>query len=365
MQKRVPQLDGIRGIAILLVMLHNESKIYPSLHLQNIFESGWMGVDLFFVLSGFLITGILLDSKDKEHYFRNFYARRCLRIWPLYYSLIFFMFAILPAVHAASARPVFERSSPWWSYPIFLQNFFVPNPSGAAGPLGVTWSLAVEEQFYLLWPLAVYALSQKQLRRFAIAVICLSPALRLLLVFHHIDVYSNTFSRLDGLMAGVLIASIIRSTNFPPSRFVKPAWVVLLTALPLALVLDAVGDRWIVFSFSAIASACMLFLSLYSPQQWLQIVFRNRFLVYTGRISYGLYLLHKLPFDLVQPFQIHTHPLLMMLILYSACYALAALSWNLLEMPFLNLKKFFEPNSLKEGSAAANGLTRRVRAAGL
>src|SRR6516165_8942070 len=99
MKNRVPQLDGIRGIAILLVMLHNESRIYPSLYLQNIFESGWMGVDLFFVLSGFLITGILLDSKYSEHYFRNFYARRCLRIWPLYYSLIFFMFGVVPVLH--------------------------------------------------------------------------------------------------------------------------------------------------------------------------------------------------------------------------------------------------------------------------
>jgi peptidoglycan/LPS O-acetylase OafA/YrhL len=192
----------------------------------------------------------------------------------------------------------------------------------------------------------VYALSPKQLRRFAIAIICLSPAFRLLLVSHHVDVYSNTLSRLDGLMAGVLIAGTIRSTDFAPSRFVKPAWVVLLMALPFALILDAAGDRWMVFSFSAIASTCLLFLSLYSRRPWLQAVFRNRFLVYTGRISYGLYLLHKLPFDLVQAFQIHIHPLLMMLILYPACYGLAALSWNLLEMPFLNLKKFFESKSL-------------------
>src|SRR5437899_7703902 len=107
MQNRLPQLDGIRGMAILLVMLHNESGIYPSLHLQNVFANGWMGVDLFFVLSGFLITGILLDCRDSESYFRNFYARRCLRIWPLYYSLILLMFVILPAAHTAVARMVF------------------------------------------------------------------------------------------------------------------------------------------------------------------------------------------------------------------------------------------------------------------
>src|SRR5947209_7107832 len=118
MKGRLSQLDGIRGLAILLVMLHNESSMFPSLHLQNIFANGWMGVDLFFVLSGFLITGILLDAKDSQTYYRDFYARRCLRIWPLYYSLIFFMFFIVPALHTASARIIFEKSSPWWAYPL-------------------------------------------------------------------------------------------------------------------------------------------------------------------------------------------------------------------------------------------------------
>ena len=84
MQERLPQLDGIRGIAILVVMLHNESGKYPFPYLDRPFTNGWMGVDLFFVLSGFLITGILLDTKQSDGYFKNFYARRCLRIWPLY-----------------------------------------------------------------------------------------------------------------------------------------------------------------------------------------------------------------------------------------------------------------------------------------
>ena len=350
-QSRLPQLDGIRGVAILLVMLHNESGIYPSLHLQNIFANGWMGVDLFFVLSGFLITGILLDSKDSGSYFRNFYARRCLRIWPLYYSLIVLMFVIVPAIHASFARMVFEKASPWWSYPLFLQNLLVAYPTNAAGPLGVTWSLAVEEQFYLVWPLVVRACSQNQLRRLAVAVICISPALRLLMISHQVDTYSNTFSRLDGLMAGALIAIVIRSANFVPSRFVKAAWILLFTALPAAFVLEAIRARWIVFSFSALASACLVFLALYSGQQWLQGALRNRFIVYTGQISYGLYLLHKLPFDFAKAFPINSNPLLMAVLLFASCYALAALSWSLLEMPFLRLKKFFELKAVPEHHA--------------
>src|ERR1700757_2161476 len=132
MQKKIPQLDAIRGIAILFVLIHNLHGL-DFLPLSLATNYGWMGVDLFFVLSGFLITGILLDTKDSENYFRNFYARRCLRIWPLYYSLIFLMFFIVPAIDKAWARIVFEKSSPWWAFPLFLQTFLVPVPSKAAG----------------------------------------------------------------------------------------------------------------------------------------------------------------------------------------------------------------------------------------
>src|SRR5215831_14117596 len=178
MQERIPQLDSIRGIAILVVMLQNYSGKYPFLYLDRLFANGWMGVDLFFVLSGFLITGILVDTKHSEGYFKNFYARRCLRIWPLYYSLLLFMFVAVPFVHPAEARTVFDRSSPWWAYPLFLQNFLVPSPTNATGPLAVTWSLAIEEQFYLLWPWVVRYCSSVQVRRIAIAVLCASPLLR-------------------------------------------------------------------------------------------------------------------------------------------------------------------------------------------
>ena len=147
MHQRIPQLDAVRGIAVLVVMLHN-SGAFPRL-----FAHGWMGVDLFFVLSGFLISGILLDTKQSESYFNNFYIRRCLRIWPLYYSALVFMFVLVPFLRPSEASAIFaSRSSPWWAFPLFLQNFLVPSPTGATGLLGVTWSLAVEEQFYLVWP---------------------------------------------------------------------------------------------------------------------------------------------------------------------------------------------------------------------
>jgi peptidoglycan/LPS O-acetylase OafA/YrhL len=342
MRQKILQLDAIRGVAILVVILHNQSTQVPSLHLQRVFANGWMGVDLFFVLSGFLITGILLDTKHSEGYFKNFYARRCLRIWPLYYSLIFFMFVVVPIVRPSEANTVFDRSSPWWAYPLFLQNFLIPMPTNATGPLAVTWSLAIEEQFYLVWPWVVRYVSPAHLGRIAVSVICVSPALRLWFSFHDVDLYTNVFCRLDGLMAGAFLAIIVRADKFSPAKLVKPAWISLIIALPLAFVTEALHKRWIVFSLTALASACFVYLSMFSAQKSLQRALTNRFLVYTGTISYGLYLLHKVPFDVARTVHWDRYPLLMVALLLVACYATAALSWNLLEKPFLKLKRFYE-----------------------
>jgi peptidoglycan/LPS O-acetylase OafA/YrhL len=347
--KKIPQLDSIRGVAVLLVLMHNTDK-YPSLHLGLIANYGWMGVDLFFVLSGFLITGVLLDAKQSEGYFRNFYARRCLRIWPLYYSALIFMFVVVPLFRPAEAQMIFAaRSSPWWAYPLFLQNFLVPIPTMAAGLLGVTWSLAVEEQFYLFWPLVVRFGTVAQLRKVAIAVICLSPAIRFFLSLHQVVIYSNTFCRLDGLMVGALLALTLRSRNFLASKYVSRAWIVLLVCAPLAVVIDIFHARWIVFSLTALASVSFIYLALFSTQKWLQAILANRFLVYTGTISYGIYLLQKIPLDAAKTFHFDQRPFLALPITTAATYLLAALSWLLMEKPLLKLKKFFE---VRHGSQA-------------
>lgn len=347
--KKIPQLDAVRGLAVLLVLLHNTDR-YPSLHLQFISGNGWMGVDLFFVLSGLLITGILLNSEQSEGYFKNFYARRCLRIWPLYYSVLLFMFVIVPIVRPSEAHTVFEaRSSPWWSYPIFLQNFLVPIPTMATGPLGVTWSLGVEEQFYLVWPLIVWFCSEARLRKIAIAVICLSPVLRFYLLQHQVNIYSNTFCRLDGLMAGALLALAIRSAVFSPSKFLTRAWIIFLVSAPLALVIERLNARWIGFSVIALASGSFVYLALFSPQRWLQAILTNRFLVYTGTISYGIYLLQKIPLDAAKTFHLDKHQFLALPLTTAATYAMAATSWNVLEKPILKLKRFFEPRTTPAG----------------
>jgi peptidoglycan/LPS O-acetylase OafA/YrhL len=270
------------------------------------------------------------------------------------------MFVIIPFLRPSDGHMIFQRSGPWWAFPFYLQNFLVPDPSGAAGLLGVTWSLAVEEQFYLEWPVILRFCPNAVVRRIAIGMICISPLLRLLLASHGINLYSNTFSRLDGLMAGSLLATTVRSDDFVPSRFVKPAWIVLCITLPLAFWTEAIRAEWIVFSMSALASASLVYLSLFSGQKWLHAIVKNRFVVYTGTISYGLYLLHKIPFDMGATEHFDKYPLISAPILFAAAYGIAALSWNFLERPFLNLKRYFvtrpDPQAKKFRTAVPTGV---------
>ncbi len=341
MQKRVPQLDAVRGIAILLVMLVNTGDKYPVLHLQHVVGNGWMGVDLFFALSGFLITGILLDTKDSPHYFKNFYVRRVLRILPLYYVILLFMFVLVPLLRPSEAHTVFERSSPWWAYPVFLQNFLVASSTMAAGPLGTTWSLAIEEQFYLLWPLVVRFCTQAQLRRIATIMIVLTVPLTYYLAMHHFQIYSNVFCRQVGLMAGALLALLVRKENFEPLRHLRTAWLLFAVTLTLAFVSAHFEAQWLAFTMVGLAAASFIFLALYSEQRWLQAVLRNRFLMYSGIISYGLYLTHKIPVDFLQTFHLDRHAVYILPLMFGGSYAMATTSWFLLEKPFLQMKRWF------------------------
>ena len=300
-----------------------------------------MGVDLFFVLSGFLITGILADTKDTQGYFRNFYARRCLRIWPLYYSLLFFMFVGLRFLNPSEYHNALRQSSPWWAYVLYLQNFIGPISTQAAGPLGVTWSLAIEEQFYLVWPIVVRFCSFTQLRRLAILELCVSPALRYYMALHHVNLYTNVFSRLDGLMAGAALAIIVRGENFVASKWLRHAWICLLVALPLAFFTERLAE-WVVYSFTALASAAFIYVSLFSPRKSVQRIMTNKYLIYTGIVSYGLYLLHKIPVGFVETLHMDRSPYPLLPIIIAMSYGIAALSWNFYERPFLRLKRFFE-----------------------
>ena len=348
---RLLGLDAVRGLAVLLVFVHNTG-VNSAFHLGPIVRNGWMGVDLFFVLSGFLITRVLLKTKKSERYYKNFYIRRCLRIWPLYFAALFLMFVIVPFLRPSETHTMFAaRSSPWWAYPVFLQNFLVPVPTMATGLLGVTWSLAVEEQFYLAWPLVVRMCSETQLRRVALGVIGLSPVLRVFLSMYKVNIYSNTFCRLDGLMAGSLLALFLSSGDFAPSRFVKGAWATLVVSGSLALLAGTLIGRSVQFSLVAFAAVSFVYLSLFSRQSWLQAFLANPLLIYTGTISYGIYLLEKIPLDVGKGFHLDRHPILIFPVTAACTYGLAALSWHLLERPFLKLKRLFVEADFSEVQA--------------
>jgi peptidoglycan/LPS O-acetylase OafA/YrhL len=143
-------------------------------------------------------------------------------------------------------------------------------------------------------------------------------------------------------MAGALLALAVRSDNFLPSRFVTPVWISLAVATPLAFVSQAFHAEWIVYSFTAVASASFVYLALFAAQKWFRAALANRFLVYTGTISYGLYLLHKIPLDMAQGLRLDRYPPLTLPLVLIASYAAAILSWNLLEKPVLRLKRYFE-----------------------
>ncbi len=360
MRQKIPQLDAVRGIAIILVLVHNLHWFYwPPLTLIS--NYGWMGVDLFFVLSGFLITGILTDAKGSANYFRNFYARRGLRIWPLYFLILLFMFAAVPLIRPQDAAEIFQRATPWWSYPFFLQNFLVAAPALAAGPLGVSWSLAVEELFYLVWPFFVRYLSVERLQIIAWVVLLMSPRLRLGFLSRYWIIYSNPFCRLDGLMAGALLAILVRKRGFAPSRLVKFAWIAFLVGVPLAITTAAYGILWLTYSMTAVASVAFVYLGLFEANSWFRGLLTNRFLIFTGTISYALYLLHKIPDDVFK--RLHwkdAHPLAAFWAIVAISYLAAVVSRSLVEKPFLSLKRFFEMGAksklkAKVASPAARG----------
>lgn len=149
-------------------------------------------------------------------------------------------------------------------------------------------------------------------------------------------------------MAGALLALVIRQEGFVPASFVKRAWILFVAAAALALISQSSNAAWIVFSFTSLASLAFVYLAMYSSQRWLQAILRNGFLIFAGIISYGLYLLHKIPMDMAQILRLDRYPLVALPVTFAAAFLLAFVSWNLLEKPFLGLKRFFRPTSLSQ-----------------
>src|SRR5712691_11866784 len=223
LSERIPELDGIRGIAIGMVLIahHFEVVSRPGSGLAYALvplRLDWSGVDLFFVLSGFLIGGILLDARESSNYFRVFYTRRFFRIVPIYAVLLLSASFIRHLADAGTIRgfnEIFVGRLPWWYFATFLQNIGMSiHKTWGTFPLGVTWSLAVEEQFYLTLPLLIRFLNRRALLRFMLFAIAGAPLLRAF--FFHRDPlnffpwYTLMPCRADSLLLGVLGAIVLR-----------------------------------------------------------------------------------------------------------------------------------------------------------
>jgi len=205
----MPELDSVRGIAIIGVLLlhafYSSYSSFPFSGLPRLFllatQPGWLGVNLFFVLSGFLITGILLDSKEKPQYFRRFYTRRALRILPAYYLLLI----ILAVLHQASAGFL------GLSF-IYLAN--VTALFGVVADYGPLWSLAVEEHYYILWPAVIYKLTRRHVAIITVALCVLIPVLRgvSFRLGYTAGLGWYTWFVADGLATGSLLAILLRTS---------------------------------------------------------------------------------------------------------------------------------------------------------
>jgi peptidoglycan/LPS O-acetylase OafA/YrhL len=304
---RVPQLDGIRGFAILLVILYlyvavpvpaDASKGF--LFLRQALSNAWSGVDLFFVLSGFLIAGILIDNRASRNYFQVFYTRRVSRIFPLYYFflLLFIILQLSAPLLGFFSKDLFANPIPIFPYFIYLQNLAMA-AYGTFGNefLAITWSLAIEEHYYLLLPLVVRWSNPKRLPLNLLFLVCLTLSLRATLGAGKVYAFVFTPWRLDGLFLGALLAVLFRaSTVFDVLKsrlvWVKIAFVALLLYFVYSSLTEPLGSLDHLFIFGLLY-AILILLSLVENTSFARL-FRWPLLMNIGRISYGIYLFHQL-----------------------------------------------------------------------
>ena len=357
--QRVAELDGVRGIAILMVLLTHVFS-YSMLDRQwsglarvvmQATVPGWLGVDLFFVLSGFLITGILLDSRHDPHYFRNFYARRALRILPLYLLVL--------AVIA-----VFYRGSG----PFVLLGLLMS--ANMAPMFGVTvvsggqalWSLAVEEHFYLIWPWLIRFVRPAWVIAVSAAICVLEPVVRATARFAVDDVYFYSWFRFDGLAWGAIIAVFVHLNRGDRRRALRVASILVAAAIAITLAgapygIQHRGNRLgaaLQFSLGELAFAGGILAVVTLAGSAATAILRSRVLTLSGDLSYCLYVTHMLLMDALDrvfgrfmnvdaAMNRFSFITLRAAAALALCYGVAMLSRRYYEQPILKLKRYFEP----------------------
>jgi peptidoglycan/LPS O-acetylase OafA/YrhL len=374
--KHVPALDGLRGLAILLVMTFHFAWVAPPVGrpaklLTFFMNFGWTGVDLFFVLSGFLITGILVDAKREPAYFRNFYARRVLRIFPLYYGVLAVTLHVLPhfvPYDTPALRLLLHDQWYLWTY---STNVSVALRHGEYIcdadwlRLGVLWSLAVEEHFYLVWPLLVFLLPRRSILKVSVALVALAPLLRWTALDAGVaprTLFCLTVFRADSLAMGGALAVVVREPEILPRVLRRTKWAAVVAIGTVAVVtarrkffahLDPPVD---VIGFTAMAvlyGAILLRMVAGREPSRLRRFLSHPRVTFFGKYSYGAYMLH----DLLRPAYDRFFPVkglertmgseVLAFVIYwvlasATTFACAFVSFRVYEKPFLELKRFFE-----------------------
>jgi len=366
----IPALDGIRGLAILMVLFVHlfwantatGSRIFD--FFTHVRESCYIGVNLFFVLSGFLITGILIDTLNIPHYFKTFYARRALRIFPLYYGVLIVLLLLTRPLHfiwsgwqyyflTYSANLALWRNAPLVLPHININHF---------------WSLQVEEQFYLVWPFLVYKLKRPQsLLRVSLIGCVLVLCIRIALVAMHSHfsneylVYSPTFSCADNLLFGCGLCALLRTSarqrviELAPRVFAVGAIILVVVGITKGS-LDWQHSFFIPtfgFTLIGITFAALITMALRTGSTT-QRIFQNKGLRFFGKYSYGLYVFHYSIAETCSPLvrkfvddRFHSKALGVIsgaAVVLALSLIAALLSYRFYEEPFLKLKRYFSYN---------------------
>jgi len=338
----LPELDGLSGLAILWVVLYH---CHPRLVGTWIYYAslwGWAGVILFFALSGFLITSILLTTRDKPHYFHNFHARRALRIWPVYILLLVVVYLNAPWFIGPSIIDAI-KTAPWLAYLFLVQNLFHLSLPPAIAP---TWALAIEEQYYFFWAPLVRFLRRPWMLTVVLAcALVASPMLRL----SHFAwlTPTHTLIHLDGLALGSLIALALHT--FPLTRRVW-LWIGLAGIVTgFSAAATVAGGTAFLDSALAVgfAGAVLALIASSGSRNPINASLRRGPLAFYGRISYGLYMIHVMIFVFLGSFDHRMNPygipgnLAIVALRFAVSTALATALWYGFESQILKLKRYF------------------------